>query len=85
MIEIQTATVYFAPTRGRRYLSKDAAITAEAKALIKRRYPTEHSEYEDGRMVCEGWHWAELKNSEKLFRRVRLMVKNGWMARDVQT
>lgn len=35
------ATVYYAPTKGRRYLSKTAAIRAEARAIIRKHVPDE--------------------------------------------
>lgn len=41
MITQTTAIVYYAPTKGRRYFSKSAAIHAEARAIIKKHYPDE--------------------------------------------
>lgn len=41
MIERQQPIVYFAPTKGRRYFSKQAAIRAEAKAIINKHFPPE--------------------------------------------
>lgn len=43
MITKTTATVYYAPTKGRRYFSKSAAIRAEARAIIKKHCPDEPS------------------------------------------
>ena len=40
-VQKQTATVFYAPTRGRRYFRRDSAISAEALAIIKLRYPDE--------------------------------------------
>lgn len=40
-ITTKTATVYYAPTKGRRYFSKAAAIRAEACAIIKKHCPDE--------------------------------------------
>ena len=37
--------VYFAPTRDRRYLSRQAAINAEAKAIILKKHSTEPERY----------------------------------------
>jgi hypothetical protein len=77
MIEERQAKVYYSPSAGRRFLTKRAAIRAEARALIEQRYPTERSEYDD-RGMCEhpGWHWHLLDNSEKLYRRVCRLVKS---------
>jgi len=53
------ATVYFAPTAGRRYLTRKAAALAEAKALIRAKYPTEPAEHDDsGRRTYGGFHWS---------------------------
>lgn len=41
MISVDKATVYRAPTAGRRYFTKRAAINAEARALIFKKYPIE--------------------------------------------
>ena len=48
MIEIQTAKVYYAPTKGRRYFTKSAAIKAEALAIILKKYPVVDFEPETG-------------------------------------
>lgn len=48
MIEEQTAKVYCAPTKGRRYLTKAAAISNEARAMILEEYPTEPFEPDTG-------------------------------------
>lgn len=40
-IQTKQATVYFAPTAGRRYLTKRAAINREARAIIKKHFPDE--------------------------------------------
>jgi len=77
MISIEQATVYRSSLRGRRYFSKGAAIKAEARSLIKDRYPTEESESDDrGQMTYAGFHWTDLKHSEKLYRRVCRLITN---------
>ena len=48
MIELQTAKVYYAPTKGRRYFTKAAAIKAEALAIILKKYPNEDFEPDTG-------------------------------------
>ena len=40
-IEAQAATIYLAPTAGRRFLTKKAAINKEARAIIKKYHPDE--------------------------------------------
>ncbi|HHZ68828.1 MAG TPA: hypothetical protein EYN67_12375 [Flavobacteriales bacterium] len=47
-IEAQTAKVYFAPTKGRRYLTKGSAIHNEARAIIYKHYPREPYESDTG-------------------------------------
>lgn len=42
-IEARQATVYFAPTAGRRFLTKKAAINKEARAIIKKHFPDERA------------------------------------------
>ena len=48
MIQIQTARVYYAPTKGRRYFTKSAAIHAEAAAIILKKYPPVDFEFDTG-------------------------------------
>lgn len=79
MIETLTRTVYRSTTAGRSYFTKRAAIHAEARTLILARHPTESAEsaeYEDGHMICRGWHWTDLPRSDVLFRRVCRLIKN---------
>lgn len=49
MIERKQAVVYYAPTKGKRYLTKSAAIKAEARAIIKKHFPDENSH------SCDQW------------------------------
>lgn len=55
-LQRQTRTVYFAPTKGRAYLTLMAAAHAEARAMIERKYPTEVS---DCTAEDRGWHWSQ--------------------------
>ena len=57
----------------RHYLTKLAAIKAEARALIIKKHPSEASEDDTG---YEGWYWRKIKRSDVLYRRVTRMVKN---------
>lgn len=49
MIAQQQAQVFFAPTARRRFLTRKAAINAEARAIIKKHFPDERG----CRGVCE--------------------------------
>jgi len=76
VIEMETRTVYRSTTKGRRYLTKAAAITAEARAIIGAKHPSERPEYDrDGRCIDSGFHWSSMERSDVLFRRVRRLVK----------
>lgn len=79
MIERREAIVYYAPTAKRRYLTRRAAVSAEARAIIKDKYPNEDTEHDDsGRCTYPGWCWRELNRSEVLHRRLcRLINKEG--------
>lgn len=74
MIVPTTRTVYFVPGKGRHYLSKSAAVSAAAKALIEARHPTEKNYTEPDGYTHGGWHWSSLPRSDVLFRRVRRLV-----------
>ena len=81
MIEERTTVIYYSSNANRRYLTKAAAIKAEARALIKERYPTEDSEYDDQfRVTHPGWHWRQLENSDKFYRRVCRLIKSNMRA-----
>lgn len=47
-ITTEVVKVYYSPTRNRRYFSKEAAIKAEAKARIFKKYPSEPYESDTG-------------------------------------
>lgn len=64
--------VYRSPSVRRDYFSLEAACRAEARAIIKRKYPTERAEDDTG---YPGWHWRLLPNATKLYNRVTRMVK----------
>ncbi len=76
MIEATTRTVFRATTKGRTYLTKAAAIKAEARALIEKRHPTEKGEFDgNGYQTDPGWHWMNIHRSDVLYRRVCRLVK----------
>lgn len=80
MLEKVTRTVYKATTKGRCYLTKAAAIRAEARALIENRHPSERAYMERGYVVDPGWHWTALPRHEVLYRRVCRLVKRSFDA-----
>jgi hypothetical protein len=70
-VTIEHAAVYRGG--GRRWLTKNAALKAEAVAIIKRKYPTEHFNWETG----NSFSWRDLPRSDVLLRRmVRLVAKD---------
>jgi len=73
MIQVQTAKVFYSPTMGRRYFSKHAAISAEARALILKKYPPEPFEPDTG----AGWHiqYDDQDRYEKLHKRLCRLIK----------
>lgn len=68
-------TVWFSPTARRHYLTKRAACTAEARAKIKAKYPSEESQQDsEGRTWDEGWHCSQLKRYDELLRRLARVI-----------
>lgn len=75
-IEKMVCTVYKSSFNGRRYLTKQAAIRAEAIAIILKKYPTESPQYSDGYgLIHDGWHWSEINNSKKMLRRLMRKIR----------
>lgn len=72
MIAKETAVVYRGG--GRRYLTKKAAIKAEAIAIIKRKHPTERSTDHGPMGIEPGWHWSDLSRADVLLRRIERLV-----------
>lgn len=71
MIERKITTVYRSTLACRNFLTRRAAIHAEARALISKKYPKERSSIEDG---DPGWHWTSLPRANVLWRRVVRMI-----------
>jgi len=71
MIETKQATVYYSSKAGRRYFSLNAAIAAEARALITHKYPTEPFEPDTG----HEFHWSSLDHAGALYERLCRMIK----------
>ena len=81
MITKQAAQVFYAPRMGRRFFTLDAACRAEAREIIKSKYPTEESEIDDtGRLEYPGFHWRHLERSDVMYRRLVLKIKNAYKA-----
>ncbi|TBL50552.1 hypothetical protein EYY98_08920 [Obesumbacterium proteus] len=78
MIISKTRKVWFSPERGRSFLTRRAAIRAEAKAKILKRYPTEKPEYdENGFCYYPGFHFPsdEAEKYQKMLRRLTRIVE----------
>jgi hypothetical protein len=67
-VKASTTTVY--KGGGRRWLTLDTAVKSEAKAIIKRKHPTEPFDSETG----GGFYWRELPRSDVLLRRMCRLV-----------
>ena len=74
MIEEQQATVFYAPTRGRRYFSRRAAVKGEANAKIFDRYPIEPFESDTGHHY--DIRYDEPERYEKMLRRLSRLINN---------
>lgn len=87
MSALQTSTVrvYYAPTKGRRYLTERAAANAEAVAMIEKKYPSERAEYDNGQMYDPGWNWALdehlVKVQKRLARRILRTLRESTRSR----
>ncbi len=76
LIEKQTATVYYAPTKRRRYFSLQAAIHAEAVARIYRKHPAEATAYVDD-VFYPGWDikYDDPDRFGTMLRRMKRIIK----------
>lgn len=66
--------VYRSPTKRRDYLTREAAVNAEARALMVKRYPTEKGGADDG---YSHWHFTDDDDKRKAFVRLRNRIRNG--------
>lgn len=73
-IEKLTQPVFLAKTSGRRYLTLRSAADAEARAMLKRKYPTERPEYENGQCYFPGYHWSSDERLVKVHARLSRMI-----------
>ena len=75
MVTAQIDIVFFAPTARRRFLSKRAAIRAEARAIIERKHQRVRPEHDEIGVTDPGFHWHDLPRADVLFRRLCRLVK----------
>jgi len=76
MIIQQESIVYYAPTKGRRYLTKRAAVLAEAKAIILNKYPVIEYDTETGEYY--NIEYDEPERYSKMHRRLsKQLMKEG--------
>lgn len=74
-IKFELALVYFAPTKGRRYLTKRAAANAEARAMLESKYASEEAEFDDeGRMTYPGFHWSNEDRLKRVHERLTRLI-----------
>lgn len=76
-IQTKQAAVYFAPTAGRRFFTKSAAINKEARAIIKKHFPGElaHDCDEETCGWCRDPGWSlEHDQPERFQRYYRLLT-----------
>ncbi|MGL6089604.1 MAG: hypothetical protein ACRC07_06115 [Pseudomonas paracarnis] len=70
----QQTTVYLAPTAGRRFLTKAAAINKEARAIIKKHFPEERG-CSDSDCLCGDPGWSlEVDQPDRFKRYYRLLT-----------
>ncbi|EBO9780687.1 hypothetical protein ZD92_20130 [Salmonella enterica subsp. enterica] len=78
-VTMQMKKVWFSPSRGRHFLTRRAAVRAEAHAKILAKYPIEKSYYEHGGLCDPGYsiQFDEPDRYQKMLRRMmRLIDKN---------
>lgn len=77
MITSTTTTVWHSSAKGRRYLTRRAAVEAEVRTIIYKLYPPEKPEFDNIGMTYPGY---DIKNDDpdryaKLFRRIKRLVE----------
>lgn len=69
-IEARQCLIFHAKIKGRRYFNKSAAIHAETMAIIRKKYPDEIYEVDNGYYFrCE-----EMEGFKKIYRRLKRLV-----------
>lgn len=86
VITATTVTVYHSSEKGRRYLSRRAAISAEVRHIIYRLYPVEQAEFDGVGMTYPGYDIAQddPDRYSKLHRRIKRLVERSMEKRDVK-
>lgn len=74
--------VFKAPTKGRCYLTLNAAADAEARAQLDAKYPVEHAEYDNGQMYYSGWHWSADETLVKVHKRLATRLRRAFRKAD---
>lgn len=74
VIELIARPVFYAPTKGRSYLTARAAARNEADAMLCKKYPREHAEYENGMCYYPGWHWSADEQMLKVHARLSRLI-----------
>jgi hypothetical protein len=62
VVERQNAVVYMAPTRGRRFLTLEGALRAEARARLDNEYCFEGTCSDEGRPETPAEHWITFED-----------------------
>jgi hypothetical protein len=77
-IREEQTTVFRSKAAGRRYLTRRAAVKAEARAMLRQRYPDQRAEIDEfGRITFGGWTWRDLPNADEIFRRLCRLIERG--------
>ncbi|BCU55118.1 hypothetical protein ENKO_17120 [Enterobacter kobei] len=76
MITVEMRKVYFSPSRGRHFLTRRAAIRAEAHAKIVERHPYERPDYDNGFLTYPGYSIKhdEPERYQKILRRMMRII-----------
>ena len=76
VITVSTRKVWFSPAKGRGYLSRTAAIRAEAHAKIIHRYPYEKPEFDNIGITYPGFYFPndDPARYKKMLRRLMRII-----------
>ncbi len=77
MITSTTTTVWHSSAKGRRYLTRRAAVEAEVRTIIYKLYPPEKPEFDNIGMTYPGYDikYDDPDRYTKLFRRIKRLVE----------
>lgn len=76
MIDMKVRKVWYSPARGRHFLTRRAAIRAEAHGRIIERYPNERPDYDMGIQIYPGYSikYDEPERYGKILRRLMRII-----------